>query len=455
MNRPDLALRCRHVLTASGVREAAVWIADGRVTEIVPPARAKEAARVLDLGDAWLMPGLVDTHVHVNEPGRSEWEGFRAATAAAAAGGVTTLVDMPLNSVPATTTAAALEEKRAAAAGACSVDVGFWGGVVPGNTSELKEMEAAGVLGFKAFLAPSGVPEFEAVSEADLRAALPVLRELRLPLLVHAESPRVLGDAAAQAAGRDPRAYSTWQLSRPEAAEVEAVRLVVELAAEFGTPIHVVHVSSTAALEVLREARVRGLPVTAETCPHYLTFASETIVDGDTLLKCAPPIRDAGTREALWRALGAGVLDLVATDHSPCPPELKLRQEGDFLRAWGGIASLQLGLSATWSEARRRGFQPPDLARWMCAAPARLAGLANRKGTLAPGLLADLVAWHPEERFEVRAQDLRHRHAVSPYLGRMLHGVVEKTVVGGRCVYDRAGGAVAEGAGSLVRRGAA
>ncbi len=435
--RPDLVIRSRRVVLPGGVRDAAVVVREGRISAVVPWADAPDAADAIDCGDACLMPGLVDTHVHVNEPGRTEWEGFASATLAAASGGITTLVDMPLNSTPATTTVAALAAKRAAAGGACRVDVGFWGGVVPGNGPELVGLSAAGVLGFKCFLVPSGVDDFPHVGERDLRDAMPVLARLGRPLLVHAELPGPLAAAAEAGRGGDPRCYDTWLASRPPAAEVEAIRMVLGICAETACPVHIVHLSAAEALPDLRSARLRGLPVTVETCPHYLAFTAEEIADGATQFKCAPPIRDRANRERLWEALREGTIDFVASDHSPCPPPLKQREEGDFMAAWGGIASLQVVLSAVWSEARERGFTPADLARWMGERPARLAGLAGRKGVVAPGADADLVVWEPEAEWTVEGARLCHRHPLTPYEGRRLHGVVRSTFLRGMCVFER------------------
>jgi allantoinase len=391
---------------------------------------------VIDCGGSVLMPGVVDTHVHVNEPGRTEWEGFETATRAAAAGGVTTLVDMPLNSVPATTTREGLRVKMAAAEGKCRVDVGFWGGVVPGNTSELAGLLSDGVLGFKAFLVPSGVDEFEHVEESDLRTAMPELARYGAVLLAHAERPGPINAAVGIWEGGSPAEYARYLRSRPDEAEMEAVELLVRLCRETGCRVHIVHVSSAEVLPVLRCAREEGLPVTAETCPHYLTFAAEDITDGAVAFKCAPPIRSRENRERLWEALREGLIDLVATDHSPCPPRMKNLETGDFRGAWGGISSLQISLPAVWTGARERGFTVEDVTAWMCAAPARLADLEGRKGEIAPGYDADLVIWDPEASFEVDAERLHHRHKLTPYAGRTLQGVVRRTFLRGETVYD-------------------
>ncbi len=422
-------IRSRRVVLPDGVRPASVHVADGRIVAV---RGWDEGEITADAGDAVLMPGLVDTHVHVNEPGRTEWEGFETATRAAAAGGVTTLVDMPLNSIPATTSRAGLDAKVAAARERCRVDVGLWGGVVPGNEAELRPLHEAGVLGFKCFLAPSGVDEFGHVGEAELRRAMPILAELGAPLLVHAELPAPLQRAAASVAADDPRRYATYLRSRPPAAETEAIELVIRLCRELGTRVHIVHLAAAEALPVLRAARAEGLPVTVESCPHYLHFAAEEIADDGLEWKCAPPIRGAANRERLWDALAAGELDLVASDHSPCPPAMKA---GDWFRAWGGIASLQLGLPVMWTAARARGMGIERIAEWMCAAPARLAGL-HAKGAIAVGRDADLVVWDPDAEVRVSAGMLHHRHPVTPYAGGVFAGAVLKTYVRGVLVYD-------------------
>jgi allantoinase len=428
---PDVVFRSRRTVLPDGVRAASVRVRSGRIAAIGGFDDAAGGARVVDAGECLLMPGLVDTHVHVNEPGRTEWEGFDTATRAAAAGGVTTLVDMPLNSAPATTSLAGLRAKLDAARARCDVDVGLWGGVVPGNEAELRPLWDAGVLGFKCFLAPSGVDEFGHVGEADLRRALPILAALGAPLLVHAELPAVLERTAASLRG-DPRAYATYLRSRPPEAETEAIRLMVALCREFGARVHIVHVAAAEALPVLRDARAEGLPITAESCPHYLHFAAEEIRDDGLEWKCAPPIRGRAHRDRLWAALAAGDLDLVASDHSPCPPAMKA---GDWFSAWGGIASLQLGLPVMWNEARARGFGPERIAQWMATAPARLAGL-ERKGAIAVGHDADLVVWDPDGETAVAPAMLQHRHPVTPYAGEVFAGAVRATYVRGVPVFD-------------------
>jgi allantoinase len=434
----DRVLRGERVLVDGALRPAAIHIRDGRIAGVGDPVDIGTGISVHDAGDSVVMPGLVDTHVHVNEPGRTEWEGFATVTRAAAAGGVTTLLDMPLNSIPATTTVAALEEKRVAARGQCHIDVGFIGGVVPGNGDDLGPLTAAGVLAFKCFLLDSGVPEFEHVRESDLRTAMPALASLGRVLMVHAELAgpieRALGglDRAA-----DPRCYATWLRTRPPEAEEQAITLLVAFARESGARVHVVHVAAAGAIPILRRARAEGLPVSAETCPHYLVFNAESIPDSATPFKCAPPIRERIHCDALWTALRDGDLDMIASDHSPCPPTLKLLAEGDYLRAWGGIASIQLSLSAVWSRATAHGATLADIARWMSEQPAHLVGLGARKGAIAVGRDADLIVWDPDEEFTVDAGALHHRHKATPYDGLRLRGIVRETWSRGECVYDR------------------
>jgi allantoinase len=441
-------VRSDRVVLPDGMRPAAIRVDEGRITSISAGSDSTAADRVLDAGSAIVMPGLVDTHVHINEPGRTDWEGFATATRAAAAGGVTTVVDMPLNSIPATTNVAALAAKRRAAEGRCHVDVGFWGGMVPGNAPDLEPLADAGVLGFKCFLSPSGVDEFAAVSEYDLRYAMPILARTGLPLLVHAEWPGLLLDPDPR---RDPRRYQTWLETRPPEAEHRAIDLMLRLSAHTRTRVHIVHLASADGLAAIAEAVAAGVPVTVETCPHYLAFCAEEIADGATAWKCAPPIRQGDHRERLWSALRDGRIDLVATDHSPAPPAVKHLDDGDFIAAWGGIASLQLSLPVMWTGARRRNIPFERLAEWMCAAPARLAGLAGRKGAIATGHDADLVIVDPDRELTVDASRLYHRHAVTPYDGARLHGVVQTTMLRGEIVYD-AGSTVGPPAGRLIQR---
>ncbi len=432
----DLIIRGRKVVLPDGVGAHSIHVRDGVIEAVRDHDDVASDCELIDAGDAVVMPGLVDTHVHINSPGRTEWEGFETATRAAAAGGVTTLVDMPLNSIPATTTLAALQMKiEEATRTECFVDVAFWGGVVPGNTGELAWMHEAGVVGFKCFLVPSGVDEFQYVTEEHLREAMPELSRLEALLIVHAELPGPIDCCSGSLSG-PARDYATFLGSRPRAAENEAVELMIRLSREFGTRVHIVHLSSAEAVPLLREAQAAGVAITAETCPHYLHFVAEEIADGATEFKCCPPIRERENREELWRGLAAGVIDMIVSDHSPCPAQMKVRDTGDFFAAWGGIASLQLRLPIVWTEARRRGFSLGDVVRWLCENPARQVRLESRKGSIAPGRDADMVIWNPEEQFVVDASRLHHRHKITPYHGEELTGVVQETFVRGRKVYD-------------------
>lgn len=432
---------------------ASIHIEKGTIAGIAGYDEVPSGCRVEDVADELVvMPGLVDTHVHINEPGRTSWEGFATASRAAAAGGVTALVDMPLNSVPPTTTAAGLQAKAQAAQGQCAVDVAFWGGVIPGNTSALAPLFEMGVVGFKCFLVPSGVDEFPNVTEEDLREAMPELARLGAVLIVHAELPEPIDAACRLPLPREEGSrYDTFLQARPRAAEDEAVALMIRLSREFATRVHIVHHSSADALPLLRAAKEAGVNITAETCPHYLYFAAEDIPDGATEYKCCPPIRERENREQLWQALAEGTIDMVVSDHSPCPPEMKCLEEGDFLNAWGGISSLQLRLPVMWTESRRRGYSLSQLTQWLCAAPAGLVGFGERKGKLAAGYDADIVVWHPEKQFRVAPEMIHHRHRLTPYAGRQLSGIVQTTFLRGEKVYD--GGVFNElPMGRLLRR---
>lgn len=455
MSLPDLVIRGQMVILPASLGQnaavdqssrrpeqlpvaASIHVENGIITRIAGYDDVGSASAIEDVDrDSVVMAGLVDTHVHLNEPGRTEWEGFATATRAAAAGGVTTLVDMPLNSIPPTTTAAGLQQKIQAARAQCSVDVGFWGGVVPGNTSALAPLFDLGVVGFKCFLVPSGVDEFPNVTEDDLREAMPELARLGAVLIVHAELPGPINEACCSPLLHDQGTrYETFLQARPRAAEDQAVALMTALSREFGARVHIVHHSSADALPILREAKAAGVKITAETCPHYLYFAAEEIPDGATEFKCCPPIRERDNREQLWQALADGTLDMVVSDHSPCPPDMKCRDEGDFMKAWGGISSLQLRLPVMWTAARARGHSISQLAEWLCAAPARLVGLDQRKGRLAVGYDADVVIWNPDREFRVTPEVIHHRHRLTPYAGRQLSGVVQTTFLRGEKVYD-------------------
>lgn len=428
--------RSDRVMMPGGIRPAAIVVKDGRIVEVTEHSGAISSAAVQDFGELVLMPGLVDTHVHINEPGRTEWEGFATATRAAAAGGITTLVDMPLNCLPETTTVEALEAKRAAAAGKCCVDWAAWGGLTDDNHEHILPLAEAGVKGYKCFLVDPGIEGLTMIGAEGLERAAPLLAKSRLPLLVHAELPGPLDEALKDLNGADWSVYETYLRSRPDAAELEAIRLVTRLCREYRFRLHIVHLSTALALDELIVAREEGLPITVETCPHYLYFSAEEIQQGATLLKCAPPIRSRANGEQLWGALQRGIIDMVVTDHSPCLPVMKQKAEGDFKKAWGGIASLPLAASVVWTGMRTRGIALQRLTEWMAARPAALAGLAGRKGAIAAGIDADFVVFDPEATFTVEQSHLPYRHPISPYLGEHLYGVVTKTILRGREVYS-------------------
>jgi allantoinase len=413
-----LVVRGRRVVLPDGVRAAVVHTEDGRITAVTAFDEAPGDAVTLS-DDEVLLPGLVDSHVHVNEPGRTDWEGFASATRAAIAGGVTTIVDMPLNSIPPTTSLEGLHVKRETAKGQVAADVAFWGGAVPGNVDQLRPLLEAGVIGFKCFLLDSGVPEFPPLDDAGLRTALAELTAVDGLLIAHAE------DAAVIQAAPEPEgaSYAAFLASRPGAAEETAIAGLIAAARDTGARVHVVHLADADALPLLRRARADGVRITVETCPHYLTFAAEGVPDGATSFKCCPPIREASHQERLWAALADGDIDLVVSDHSPCTPDLKRLEDGDFGAAWGGIASLQVALPAVWTGARARGIGLDQVVRWMAAAPARLAGLSG-KGAIAVGKDADLVVFAPDETWTVG--DLEHRNPVTPYSGRSLVGAVRR-----------------------------
>jgi allantoinase len=430
------AFLSRQVVTPDAARPAALLVEGSQILDIVPRDQIPPQTEVHDFGDAAILPGLVDSHVHINDPGRAEWEGFTTSTRAAAAGGYTLLVDMPLNCLPATTNVAALEAKRAAAKGRCCVDWMAWGGVVADNPHDIEPLAHAGVPGFKCFLVHPGIDGFTMVTEQQLRTALPHVARTGLPLLVHAELSAPIDAATENLADADWSLYETYLQSRPEEAELAAIRMLLSLCREYKFRLHIVHLSASQALPELRAARSEGFPVSVETCPHYLHLVAETIPRGATLFKCAPPIRRRENCEELWQGLRDGTIDLVATDHSPCPPEMKRLAEGNFRSAWGGIASLSLALPLMNTEASKRGFSLTDIARWMSEAPANLAGCHTRKGRLAAGHDADFVVFDPETEFVVTKDRLHYRHPVSPYLGEKLRGVVKATYLRGNLVYS-------------------
>jgi len=423
----DLVVRGRRVLTAAGIAAREVGIRDGRIVAIEPLGHGLVGRSAIDLADdETLLPGLVDTHVHVNEPGRTDWEGFSSATRAAAAGGVTTLIDMPLNSIPATTNVAALAVKRAAATGQAFVDVGFWGGAVPGNTSDLRPLHDEGVFGFKCFLLHSGVEEFPQLEAEEMEADMAALASFDAMMIVHAE------DSAAIDRAPPPRGarYDRFLASRPRGAENVAVAEVIERARRTGARAHILHLSSSDALPLIAAAKREGVRLSVETCPHYLTLTAEEIPDGATAFKCCPPIREASNRELLWQGLADGTIDCIVSDHSPSTPDLKDPENGDFAVAWGGVSSLQLGLPLIWTEARRRGIGLERVIGWMAHAPARLARL-TRKGNLSLGGDADFFVFAADDGFVVDVARLKHKNPITPYAGRTLTGVVRRTFLRG------------------------
>ncbi|MBX9694899.1 MAG: allantoinase AllB [Cyanobacteria bacterium] len=433
MNDNFFAISSERILTPEGMKKGFLLIKDGEILDIATGDDSKPDCPIEDVGKAVLMPGLVDSHVHVNEPGRTEWEGFETATRAAAAGGITTIADMPLNSDPVTTTRDALEEKLQSTDGKLWVDCAFYGGVIPGNTDELEPLIQRGVRGFKCFLIHSGIDDFPDAKEADLRLAMPILARHNIPLLVHAE---LDCNGHSHGLNEKPSSYMAFLESRPRRWENEAIDLMIRLCREYNCKVHIVHLSSSDAIANIKQARQDGLPFTVETCPHYLTFAAEEIADGDPRFKCAPPIRERENREKLWHAVTNGIIDFVVSDHSPCSPSLKFLEEGNLAKAWGGISSLQFVLSAVWTGAQQRGATIADISGWLSKQPADFLGLEKRKGLLAPGFDADIVVWQPEERLTIERSMIHHRHKVTPYDGMNLHGRVLKTIVRGNTVFE-------------------
>lgn len=428
MNRTYI-LTSQRVLLSGKLQPAGILVEDGKIGDVSSEYLHRadsQSTPIINYGDAVIMPGLIDPHVHINEPGRTDWEGFETATLAAAAGGITLLADMPLNSSPVTTSAEALRTKRMAAEGKSRVDVVYYGGLIPGNENRIGELLDAGVSGIKAFLSPSGLDEFPNCTEKELRRVMPLLASRGVPLLVHAEHPDDTTDT-------HPVTYTEYERSRPPRWEIRAIALLIRLCRETRCPVHIVHLSAADALPMLRQARNEGLPITVETAPHYLYFAAEEIPISDPRFKCAPPIRDARNRDALWNGLRSGDIDFVATDHSPCPPELK---SGSLTEAWGGISSLQLMLPAVWTAGRKCGATIADIAGWTSNSAARFLGMSSHQGAIAPGQDASLVVWHPEKKFTVDATKLYHRHPVTPYDGDVLSGVVEATWLRGKQVFS-------------------
>jgi len=434
VSQQPFALRSRRVIIDAGEQSATVVIADGRINSVIDYAAVPDCP-VEDLGDKVLMPGLVDTHVHINEPGRTEWEGFNTATQAAAAGGITTVVDMPLNCTPVTTTADALRQKLDALGDQLWVDCGFWGGVVPDNLDDLEELLRAGVLGVKSFTIHSGIDDFPKVDESHIRRALPILAAHQVPYLIHAELDRANTPPADIGSS-----YQSFLASRPPSWETDAIDLLIDLADEarlagHNARVHIVHLSCADAIPAIARAQGRGLAITAETCPHYLTLFAEACPDGKTLYKCCPPIREDANRTALWQGLAQGTIEFVVSDHSPCTPQLKHLDSGDLDKAWGGISSLQFGLPLIWSEARERGFSLPAVVDWMATRPAQFAGLGARKGRIAPGYDADLVVFEDSGSFTISPEIIKFRHKITPYEGRQVTGIVERTLLRGHEIF--------------------
>jgi len=426
-----LAIKSSKTILPDHAGKAVVVIKDGLIVDITDDFPANDNCQRIDINDKVLMAGIIDPHVHINEPGRTDWEGFDTATKAAIAGGITTLADMPLNSSPVTTTANAFDKKINATKNQLHTNCGFWGGIIPGNENDIEPLIEKGVLGFKAFLVHSGIDEFPNITEADLRKVMPFIAKHNLPLLVHCE----LTDNHKLPTG-NPQSYKNYLLSRPPKWEDDAIALMIHLCEEYSCRVHVVHLSSSGSIEQIAKAKQKGLPITVETGQHYLYFNAEQIKDGKTQFKCAPPIREKENNEKLWNALKEGIIDFVATDHSPSPPDLKQLQSGDFMKAWGGIASLQFALPALWTAAKKRNCNINDMAKWLCENPAKLIGKQNNKGKIQKGFDADLVVWDDKNTFTVSEQMILHKHTITPYLYEELNGIIEKTFLGGEKVLD-------------------
>jgi allantoinase len=427
----DAAIKSDRTITPDGIKKAVVLIKDGLIADILPELPEGDYP-VTDVGDKVLMPGIVDPHVHINEPGRTAWEGFDTATKSAIAGGITTLVDMPLNSSPVTTTVKAFNEKIKASFGKLHTNCGFWGGVVPGNEKEIEPLIQKGVLGFKAFLTHSGIDEFPNVMEDDLRKAMPIIAKHGLPLLVHCE----LETSEKEKMKGENISYQQYLSSRPKKWEDDAIALMIRLCEEYNCRTHIVHLSSADSIEQIIKAKQKGFPLTVETAQHYLYFSAEKIKDGQTQLKCAPPIRERENNEQLWQALKNGIIDFVATDHSPSLPEMKEMQSGDFMKAWGGISSIQFALPVLWTAAEKHNCSLNQIVKWLCESPAVLPGLQYTKGKIQKGYDADFVVWDPEKSFTVTKGIIHHKHKITPYLNKELYGTVEQTWVGGKKVFD-------------------
>lgn len=427
---PDFAIASQKVLTLEGEKPAAILIKGEKILDVVSIENIPENCPNQDMGNNVIMPGLVDAHVHINEPGRTDWEGFETATKAAAAGGITTIVDMPLNCIPVTTTVDALNQKIIATKDQLWIDCGFYGGLIPDNIQDLESLADAGVLGFKAFLSPSGIDEFPNISEKHLREALHILAKKGIPVLVHAE----LENEATSS--EENKTYKYFQESRPKSWENNAIKLLIQLCREFNVHIHIVHLSSADILPEIAQTRKDGFPLTVETCPHYLHFSSERISDGDTRFKCAPPIWNGENRENLWAGLEEGIINFITSDHSPCTPELKNLEAGNFEKAWGGISSIQFALPVIWTECKQRGYSLEQLINWMSKQPAKFIGKDQQKGQISPGFDADLVCWNPDKKYIIKKEAIHHKNKLTPYEGESLYGVVNATFLRGQKVYE-------------------
>lgn len=428
-------LHSKRVLLGEELKEATLVIHQGKIESILNGSLSEMQFEIEDVGNSVIIPGLIDSHVHINEPGRVDWEGFDTATKSAAAGGITTLIEMPLNASPVTTTTKAFEKKLAATQDKLHVNCGFWGGIVPDNLDDLDELIESGVFGIKAFLTHSGIEEFPNVSEADLRKGLPILKKHKVPLLVHAEL--VSKVSGQELLDKFPKNYQAYLASRPKKWEDEAIKMMIDLCADYDTPVHIVHLSSSNSIEKLLKAKSQGIPISVETCPHYLVFDAEDIPDGQTQFKCAPPIRERANNEKLWDALKEGLFSFIVSDHSPAIPEIKELASGNLKKAWGGIAGLQFSFSAFWTKAKERGISIEEVSNLMSYNVAKFLDLENRKGKIAIGFDADLAIWNPEGTFKVTKDIIEFKHKITAYEGLQLNGVVEKTFVGGHKVYDK------------------
>lgn len=431
----EFAIKSKRVLLPEGMKEAIVLLGAGKIADVLLSPDYNIQVPFEDVHNSVVMPGIIDPHVHINEPGRTEWEGFDTATKAAAAGGITTMIEMPLNSAPVTTTAKNFQIKLEATKNKLNVNCGFWGGVVPDNMNELEELLESGVFGLKAFLTHSGIDDFPNTTAEHLRKALKILKKFNKPLLVHCELDSPHDDL--KLLEQNPKSYIAYLKSRPKSWEDNAIKLMIDLCRETEAHVHIVHLSSANSIEQIQKSKQEGLPLTVETAPHYLFFNAEEIPDGATQYKCAPPIREKENNNQLWNALLDGTIDFIATDHSPAPPSIKEIESGYFKSAWGGIAGLQFSLPGVWTKMKEKNISIEKILKWLCENPAKLIGLQNTKGKIQKGFDADITIWNPEKKFKVTEDIIQHRHKITPYLSRELYGVVEQTYIGGKKVFER------------------